>query len=295
MRRLNYYQNVSGRRLARGRSDAYGLIISDIENPFFPQLIKAFEQSVVKVDFDTFLSTTDYDSKQAERAVRRMIENQVQGVAVMTSQFDKALVDELIANDIPVVLLDGSISHKRSSIHLDYLTGAQEVVEYLRNMGHKRIDFISGQQRRASANTYKQTFITVLQDKHIRDVRFIEGDATIEGGHEAMLSLLGQKDLATAIICGNDLMALGAIRALAENGISVPSQVSVIGADDVPFAQYAYPPLSTVRVARNELGQLAFQALERFVKMKRSSGIQYVVDTHLVVRGSSAAVRSAAQ
>jgi LacI family transcriptional regulator len=293
MRKLNYYQNVSGRRLARGRSDAFGLIISDIENPFFPELIKTFEQSVFKIGFDALLSTTNYDPNQAKRAVRRMIENQVQGVAVMTSQLDKTLVDELLANDIPVVLLNGGVpSRGRSNVHVDYLSGAREVVEYLRNMGHRRIDFISGQKGHTSANTYKQAFKTVLQEKRLRDARYIEGDETIEGGHTAMLSLLGKNELATAVICGNDLMALGAIRALAENGIAVPAQVSIFGADDISFARYAYPPLSTVRVDRYQIGKLAFQALQRFVRTKKSGGIKYVVDTHLVVRGSSAAARS---
>ena len=292
MRQLNYYQNVSGRRLARGRSDAFGLIISDIENPFFPELVKTFEQSVIKFGFDTLLSTTNYDTKQAERAVRRMIENQVQGVAVMTSQLDKSLIEELLANDIPTVLLNGGApSCRRSTLYVDYMTGAREVIEYLRNMGHKRIDFISGQQRKISANRYKQAFVTALREKRMRGARYIEGDDTIEGGHAAMMSLLGKNELATAVICGSDLIALGATRALAESGIAVPTQVSIIGADDISFSRYAYPPLSTVRVARDQLGKLAFQALQRFIRTKRSAGIQYVVDTHLVVRGSSAAAR----
>lgn len=293
MRELNYYKNVSGRRLARGRSDAFGLIISDIENPFFPELIKNFEQAAVEVGFDVFLSTTNYDSKHAENAVRRMIENKVQGVAVMTSQIDSARIHELLANDIPVVLLDGGgVSRGRSNVRVDYSRGAQEVAEYLRNMGHERIAFITGPQNRTSARTYKQAVMTALETNRMHTARCVEGNHTIEGGRAAMLSLLAEKDVPSAVLCGNDLTALGAIRALAESGIPVPSQFSIIGADDISYARYANPPLTTVRVARDQVGKMAFLALQRLVRTRRRAGAEYVVETHLVIRGSSCAASS---
>ncbi len=290
MRQLNYYKNASGRRLARGRSDAFGLIISDVENPFFPEVIKNFEREVVQIGFDIFLAPTNYDPAHASSAVRRMIENKVQGVAIMTSQLESDLIDQLLTNDIPVVTLDGEkASRGRSNIRVDYSGGAREAVHYLKEMGHARISFITGPQHRFSARTYKQAFITALKENGLPAARCTEGDNTIEGGRAAMQVILSDPPLPTAVICGNDLMALGAVHALTEAEMRVPNQVSIIGADDIPFARYANPPLTTVRIPRDQLGKLAFEALHRLMRSKRRLGIEYVVETHLIVRGSSGA------
>lgn len=288
MRQLNYYKNASGRRLARGRSDAFGLIISDVENPFFPEVIKNFERAVVEIGFDTFLAPTNYDPVHAANAVRRMIENKVQGVAVMTSQLEAELIDQLLTNDIPVVTLDGTkASRGRSNIRVDYSGGAKEAVDYLKQMGHERISFITGPQNRLSARTYKQAFITALQQNNMAPARCIEGDNTIEGGRAAVHSILNDPPFPTAVICGNDFIAIGAVHTLSEMNIKVPGQVSIIGADDISFARYSYPPLTTIRVPRDQLGKLAFEALNRLMRSKRRLGSEYVVETHLIVRGSS--------
>src|SRR5271166_2288603 len=136
-RELNYYKNASARLLARGRSDAYGLIISDIENPFFAELIKAFEIACLEKGMTTLLSTTNYNTEQARKAVRRMIESKVAGVAVLTSQLDAELIEELIASSTPMVLLDGEkILPGRSSVHVDQHPGAFQAVQHLRELGH---------------------------------------------------------------------------------------------------------------------------------------------------------------
>lgn len=288
MRQLNYYKNASGRRLARGRSDAFGLIISDVENPFFPEVIKNFEKAVVEVGFDTFLAPTNYDPIHASNAVRRMIENKVQGVAVLTSQLESSLIDQLLTNDIPVVTLDGNkASRGRSNIRVDYSGGAKEAVEYLNQMGHEHISFITGPQNRLSARTYKQAFIAALEQNHMPPAYCIEGDNTIEGGRTAMQAVLKEVPVPTAVICGNDFTAIGAVHASSEVGIRVPGELSIIGADDISFARYSYPSLTTIRVPRDQLGKLACEALIRLMRSKRRLGNEYVLETHLIVRGSS--------
>lgn len=294
MRQLNYYKNAGGRRLARGRSDAFGLVISDVENPFFPEVINNFERAVVEIGFDTLLAPTNYDPVHASNAIRRMIENKVQGVAIMTSQLESSLVDQLLRNDIPVVTLDGVKAAKaRSNIRVDYSAGAKEAVDHLKGLGHERIAFITGPQNRPSARTYKQAFMTALQKNGMPTAHCVEGDHTIEGGRVAMIEVLKQNPRPTAVICGNDLTALGAAHALSEAEIRVPSQMSIIGSDDISYARYANPPLTTVRVPRDQLGQLAFEALNRLMRSKRQAGAEYVVKTHLIVRGSSAPAQRA--
>jgi DNA-binding LacI/PurR family transcriptional regulator len=164
VRELNYYKNAIGRRLARGRSDSFGLVISDIENPFFGELIKSFEAAALARGFDVILCTTNYDAGRARKAVERMIENSVQGVAVMTSQLDPALVDELVSRDIPVVRLDARAKARaRSVIRMDYSAGTSEAVAHLRQLGHSGFAIITAPLNRDSSIKYKQSELEEYQ------------------------------------------------------------------------------------------------------------------------------------
>jgi DNA-binding LacI/PurR family transcriptional regulator len=290
VRELNYYKNVFGRRLARGQGDAVGLIISDIENPFFPELIRNFETAAVERSLDTLICTTNYNTERAQHAIRRMIENRVQGVAVMTSQLNPALVDELVAADIPVVRLDaGPTGRARSNIRIDYSTGAAEAARHLRDLGHRRIGFIAGPRQRVSAVTFRKAVLEAIAKCGLPRPQVIEGDNTMDGGAAGMQKLLESKASCTAIVCGHDMAALGAIRTAIEAGRRVPEDVSILGADDIAFAHYAQPSLTTIRIPRDELGRMAFDALRRMIRRKRRPGSEDVLETHLVVRRSSGA------
>ena len=144
---LKYYKNAPARLLARGRSDSLGLIISDIENPFFPELIKSFERACLEKHLEVILCTTNYDSRQAQSAVRRMIEAKVRGVAVMTSQLDAERIAELATSDTPVALLDAPPARRgRGNVKIDYTRGAREAVGHLRGLGHRQREHIDEQQ-----------------------------------------------------------------------------------------------------------------------------------------------------
>jgi LacI family transcriptional regulator len=288
MDELRYYKNAFGRRLARGRSDTFGLIVSDIENQFFPELIKSFEEAVIGRGCDVLLMSTNYDAERAQMAVHRMIENKVQGVAVMTSQLDAALVEELLEADLPVVRLDGGeVKRGLSEVRVDYSPGAHELAGHLKELGHARAAYISGPHSRVSSIRYESSFFAALRDLGMPEPQIVEGDHRMEGGWNGVRALLEAGELPTAFVCGNDVMAIGAIKALTAAGIRVPEQVSVVGADDIPFARYAIPALTTMRIARDELGRLAFEALDKSMKSKKRSGASYSVETRLVKREST--------
>ena len=293
MREMNYYKNASARLLARGRSDAFGLLISDIENPFFPELIKSFEIAAMNQGFDLLLGTTNYDPRQARRAVGRMIESKVRGVAVMTTGLDPAFIDELMAQDIPVVLLDSSRPKRgRGNIRVDYSRGAAEAARHLHSLGHREIAFITGPRNRASAVHYRAALQAALAEAGLPEPLMIEGLNTVESGSEAARVLLARPDFPTVIFCGNDLCAIGAMHALSEAGLRVPADVSIIGSDDVLLARYANPPMTTVRIPRDELGRMAFGALEKMLRSKVRYVGEYVLESSLVVRQSTAAART---
>lgn len=289
IKELNFYKNAHALRLARGKSDFFGLIVSDISNPFFPELIKSFEASALDQGFDLLLCNTDYDPRRTEAAVRKMIENKVRGVAVMTSEMSTALAEELAAHQVAVVFLDvGPVKSLMSNIRVDYSKGIFEAIRHLHDLGHRDFAFIAGPQSLRSAVTRRDAFIEALKECGLPSHQTVEGNHKVEGGMAAARTLLGGPMLPSAILCSNDLTAIGALSALRGAGVRVPGDVSVVGFDDIYFARLAYPALTTVSLPRDCLGKLAFEALQKMLRSKGRRGVEYVLETHLVVRESTA-------
>lgn len=288
IRQLNYYKDAHARRLARGHSGFLGLIVSDIGNPFFPEIIKSFETAALAKGLDLLLCNTHYDPVRTEAAVRKMIENKVRGVAVMTSEWGAALVRDLAAHQVAMIFLDlGTVGRQKSNIRVDYSQGIYQAIDHLHCLGHKEIAFIAGPQTLRSAVTRRKAFTDVLNQWGLPSHRTLEGNHKVDGGTRAVQALLAGRPLPTAILCSNDLTAIGALKALAEAGVHVPEDVSVVGFDDISFACLAHPPLTTVNLSRERLGKLAFEGLMKMLRSKRQEGAEYVVETRLVIRQST--------
>ncbi len=290
MAELNFHGNAHARRLARGHSDFFGLIVSDIENPFLPGVIKAFDQAAYAMGYDVLLSTTNYEAERTERSFRKMIQNKTPGVAVMTSRVEESLGEMLEANGVASVFLDGGMtSALRANIRLDYAKGTHEAVNFLHNLGHREFAFIAGPATRASHEAYREAIRAALERLGLR-ARIVDGENDVESGDRGVQRLLTERPLPTAIVCSNDLTAIGAIRALFRSGIRVPQDVSVVGADDIPFAALCHPPLTTVQIPRERLGTLACEILQRMLRDK-TRGYEEVLETRLVVRESTCPAR----
>jgi DNA-binding LacI/PurR family transcriptional regulator len=290
-RKLNYYRDASAHRLARGgRSDFFGLLISDVENPVFPEMIKSFETCAAAKGYNLFLCATNYDANRTESAVRKMIENGVRGVAIMTSSATEATALELASRQIAVLVVDLETTRKRiSSITIDYAGGVREAADHLAQLGHNRVTFIAGPDERRSARRYRETVIRILHEKNLQVQQIVECDQTLEGGRAAIWKLSSAGTPPTALICINDLAAIGAMSALREMGVRVPGQVSVIGCEDIYMARFVNPPLTTVKLDRKCLGKMAFEILEKVSLSKKNHPTKATLQTHLIVRGSTAA------
>ncbi len=289
IRDLSYYKDAHARRLAVGRSDFFGLIVSDIQNPFFPEIISSFETAALEKRFDVLLCNTNYDTKRTEAAVRKMIENKVRGVAVMTSEFSSTLSEELTSNQVAVVFLDlGRVQPYMSNIRVNYSDGIFEAIKHLHDLGHEDIAFIAGPQLLRSAVIRREAFIDALEQWGLPSDRTLESNHKVDGGIAAVQVLLQSDRLPTAILCSNDLTAIGAMSALQEAGLCVPDDVSVVGFDDIYFSRIAVPPLTTVGLSRERLGKLALEALHKMLRNKKRRGAEYVVGTQLAVRKSTA-------
>lgn len=288
IRELGYYKNLHAQRLARGRSDCFGLIISDIENPFFPGLIRSFETNTLEKGYEVLLWATNYDPERTQVAVRKMIENMVRGVAVMTSQPESDIAEELVKNGIPVVFLErGRVGRSISNIRINHMPAVVDAVNHLYDWGHRDVAIIAGPPNHFSANRYRDAFIEGLKSKGLKVKHVLEGNNGVDGGYGAVQAMLHASLLPTALICSNDLTALGALTALREAGLQIPEDISVIGADDIPFARLASPQLTTLRLSREELGRLAFESLERMLRSKQRRGVEYVLETQFIARQST--------
>lgn len=295
LQELNFHRDSHARRLARGRSDFLGLVISNIENPFYPGLIKAFETAALERGFEVLLCTTNYDPARTEHVFRRLIENKSPGVAVMTSRVDPVMARRLAERGVVSVFLDADgPGPRRSNIRLDYARGAGEAVRYLHTLGHRRFALIAGPQARASHAAYREAVEGALRKLGLK-LQVIAGENDAESGAAAAARLLTGENLPTAVLCSNDVTALGAMRAFFKCGLRVPEDVSVVGADDIPFAALAHPPLTTVRIPRERLGALALEILQDMLNSRRVAGTETILPTDLVIRESTGPARAPAR
>ncbi len=294
IRTLGYHPDNNARALVSGRSNLLGLIISDITNPFFPDLVKSFEERALKHGLDVIVGNTSYDPGRMSHCVRRMLERKVDGVAIFTSEIEGGLIAQLEERRLPIVFLDtGTVRERISNIKVNYEMGIHEAIEHLFHLGHARIGFISGPMELRSAQIRRAAFLKWLGHHGLLvDEGLIEsGNHKIDGGESAMGRLLSLGKRPTAVLASNDLTAIGALRAIYSAGLRVPEDISVIGYDDIDFSQYTQPPLTTVRLSRVELAEKALDALVSVIGDKNKAGREFNVETYLVVRGSTAKCR----
>ena len=288
---LNYYPNSHARALVSGRSRLLGLIVSDITNPFFPELVNSFEALATGQGYDLILTSTGYQTERMVGCVRRMLERKVDGVAIMTSEMDLGLIKELARRGVPLVFMDvGRVGPRMSHVLIDYAHGIRQAVDHLVGLGHKRVAFIAGPLDLHSARTRRQAFLDGMRAHRLApDLKLVrEGTHTAEGGQLAMAAILKNAKRPTAVVCSNDWTAIGAMHALDAAGLRVPEDVSVVGFDDIPLARYTRPPLTSVRMSAGDVGSTAFDALFRLIGGERHEGDAYQVPTRLVVRESTA-------
>lgn len=291
---LNYVPNGHARALVSGRSRMVGVIVSDITNPFFPELLKSFETGAAGKQYDLLVTSTDYETTKMSACLRRMLERKVDGVAMMTSEMDLGLIKELSRRGVPMVFMDvGQVGPKMSHVAIDYGNGVRQAVDHLVGLGHRHIAFISGPLDLHSARTRRQAFVDAMRAHGLPSEKKMirEGTHTAEGGRAAMAALLRLTRKPTAVVASNDWTAIGALNAIASSGLRVPHDISLVGFDDIPLVSYTTPPLTTVRMSAADVGSVAFQALFGLIAGERVEGDVYQIPTGLVIRESTAKPR----
>ncbi|MEP7074540.1 MAG: LacI family DNA-binding transcriptional regulator [Acidobacteriota bacterium] len=295
IKKFNYHPNAHAQMLALGRSKMIGLLVSDISNPFFPEIIKSIEAGVFASGYNLILLNTNYDTARAVEYVQRLIQMKVAGIILMTAEFDQALIDEARKKKTSIVFHDlGIVGERMSNIILDYAVGIDEAVQHLVSLGHTTIVHIAGAREIHSAGVRRQAFLDSMKRYLPKEKRpkIYEGDFRFEGGRRAASQVLAEKVRPTAVIVANDLMALGAMQEFKAAGLHVPQDISIVGFDDISFASLSEPPLTTVCSPRVEIGRRAFEALMLTVDKPHQLGIEVRVPTYLINRESTAPPRT---
>ncbi|MFC6644618.1 LacI family DNA-binding transcriptional regulator [Granulicella cerasi] len=294
IRELEYIPNNSARSLRSGRSNVYGLIVSDIRNPFFPDLIEQFEALATEHGIDVTFANSGYSEDRMLASVRRLLERNVAAVAVLTSEVSEAAIQRIRDARIPAVFLNQPVLlGDVHNITVDYLNGLKEAVDHLLMLGHKRIGFVAGPPTLSSAARRRQAFVEALRLGGLKaNERFIfEGDHKMTGGQAAAESIFSMKQRPTAVICSNDMTAVGLLHATQRLGYSVPKDLSVVGFDDLIFSEIVQPALTTLHLSRLDIATRAFFALHHGRDANASAQTEVILP-RLVVRDSTARITS---
>jgi LacI family transcriptional regulator, galactose operon repressor len=288
VKRLGYFPDVHARHLASRESRTMGIIVSDIENPFFPEVIKGFETRARQLGYDAILSDTNYDPRRTREAAQRMMEHKVRGVAVMTSEISVRVVHELARRQIAVTFLDlAPVRRYMSNLRIDYFSGVKQIIGHLYSHGHRRIAFIAGRPGLKSNVVRLEAYEKCMRELGLEPGPVLPGDLRFEGGLAAGLKIATLSPRPTAVMAINDLTAVGAIKGLMKSGCRVPQDVSVTGFDKTRLAEYSNPSITTVDIHRDVLGQIAADALHELSRSRDPQGKEYQITAEIVVGDSS--------
>lgn len=287
---LGYFPNTQARALVSGRSRIFGLIVSEITNPFFPEIVQTFENLAVENNYEILLTSTVHDPKRMESSVRRMIERRVDGVAILTFGMEESLLEHLRFRKVPLVFVDvGPDASHIANIRIDYQNGIRQAVQHLAALRHTRIAFIAGPRHLKSAMARKEAFVQSMTEIGLSADLIIEGTHTLDGGMRVLKELIALQPKPTAVLCSNDMTAIGVMREAYDLDIRIPADLSVVGFDDIRLAQFMTPPLTTVQMSQTEIARLAFQALLNEIaddsETRRAK--EYRLNTNLVLRRST--------
>ncbi|MCJ7666020.1 MAG: LacI family transcriptional regulator, partial [Actinobacteria bacterium] len=288
MKKFKYQPNLLARSLATGRTHTIGLVISDIRNPFYPELVQGVEELAVKNGYNVFLCNTDYDIEKGLKSIGALIKRKVDGIIVASSQVGSSMIKQLIDTDVNFVLVDWC---KRNvgvdSLYFDYRIGIAEAIAYLISLEHRNIYFISGPKTLKTAKIRIRNFIDIVEKYSDMNYKIIEGDHKMEGGSRAAQKILKEKILPTAVVCSNDLTAIGAMKAFKARGIKIPDNISIIGLDNTALTEIVSPTLTTIELERYRIGKTSMELLLNRIKDKNLPKQTRIFKTRLIVREST--------
>ena len=296
--RTGYRPDFSARALVSGRSKTLGVVFSSVTDvPYFPELIQGFELSASELGYEMLVSYTHYDPHRLSRFLQRMVQRDVDGIAVMIFGIDNNVRERFSKTAKPVVFIDADPSPSPAIVlTVDYDVGMGEAMQHLVTLGHRHIGFVGGPTASFAAKKRLTAFLSSLGKFNLEaNTKWILcGDHASGDGTAVVRRLFSWDRSPTAIICSNDITAVSLIRALFKIGMHVPRDISLIGFNDIHCARMIIPPLTTIELPSLEIASAAVKSLH--AQVERTNGIVpeliLGVRTKLVVRGSTDSPRA---
>jgi len=291
---LNYRPNRIARGLATGRSHTLGLVVSDIRNPFFADVARGAEDAAFAAGCDLVLCNSDLDPQKQMHYIQLMLDKHVDGVLMNSvGALDRAQQEFLSSTGIPVVLLNKprSISNF-STVTADNAEGGFLAGSYIADFGHKKIAHLTGPREDGNLRERGRGFLRAMAGRPDVAPMVIHGSHNFDGGYAMMRSALEREPGTTAIFAGNDVLAFGAVRAIIEAGLNVPSDISIVGFDNVEISAVIHPPLTTIHQPKYEMGRAAVEILLAAADQKKAVLPEHrILGVQLIERQSCAKPR----
>lgn len=294
-RKLGYVPNPVARSLKTNRSSSVGVLIPDLTNPLFPPIVRGIEDVLAEAGYNALIANTDGDTGKELQQSSAMRSRQVEGFIVATGLLHHPLLEQLAAEHFPLVLVNRSVENlQTSTVTGDDASGISLAVKHLAELGHRCIAHLAGPQTTSPGVVRLRAFRSALSEFRLdfdADLVVECDDFREQDGAAGLRGLLDGRVDFTAVIAANDLLALGCYDVLAERGIACPTDLSVVGFNDMPFIDKLSPPLTTVHVPHYQIGAEAARLL--LDKLGGSGADKSVLmPLSLTVRGSTAPPRT---
>jgi LacI family transcriptional regulator len=295
-RELGYRPNPIARGLKTNRSYTVGVLIPDLTNPLFPPIVRGIQDRLEEAAYTPLIANTENDPERERADFETMRARQVEGFITATAREDEGFINESAAVKLPVVLVNRRLEDDGlPSVVGDDRAGVREAVTHLVELGHPRIAHLAGPQDISTGRLRHQGFVEAMRDHRLEpdpDAVLYADAFTESEGARLCAELLDRGREVTAIVAGNDLMALGCYDVFIDRGIRNPAEISVVGFNDMPFADRFDPPLTTVRVPHYEIGARAAELLLELLQYPETAPEHALLEPQLVVRDSTAPPRA---
>ena len=293
MAKLGYVANLRARGLAGGKTNVIGLLVDDLESSYIAQIAQGVDRAVSGHGYDVLLSTMHLRQSRT-LYVEQLFNGIVDGLIVLLASGFEPYLPQVARRGFPVVLIDHAPTEAAPVVKTANHAGTTIAIEHLVELGHRRIGFVTGFLDVSSAKERLDAYQSTLFQLDIPyDPDLIEdGDFLPESGAKAGAALLDLEDPPTAILCSSDMEAFGVLQVARERGISVPSDLSVVGFDDIPEAGYVTPPLTTVRQPMLDMGRVSAELLMDAISGSGVPMSTVELPTELIIRESTAPPRS---
>jgi len=285
-----YIPNQVAANLVKGKTAVVGVVVSDINNPFFSELIQETEDILFGLKLSLFIADTRYSVKKSLGHVERLISMRLDGVLMLNNEIDDKVVKILSRNRIPTVLYNWDIVNDYiCNLKIDFLKGMESALKTLYDLNHREIIFTNSDKPLKAFYDREEAFLKSISKLKLKDLKYkiYRGDSTISGGQDIIKKIMSDKDFKpTAIISVNDIQSIGILFSLINYKINVPKDMSLIGLDNIYLSSVVIPKLTTIDLSAKRVASIVIKMLLDLTESKDKKGFERTIKTNLLMRDS---------